>query len=222
VATGGFKLRKWLTNDAALRKQIGEHESASNTKQVTRLDDFETYAQSSLGIPQDNSCDKVLGFMWDCEKDLIKFDLLKLVESLKDKQLTKRNLLSTLAKMFDPLGLVSCVIILMKILFQQLCVDNVSWDEELIGKHAKVYLDWIDDLKRVETITLNRCVYSNISGEIQSCKLHGFGDASEKAYCAVVYFVCRTSTAVYVQLLTAKTRVVPLKTLTIPRLCWPS
>ena len=88
MATGGFKLRKWLTNDAALRKQIGEHESASNTKQVTRLDDFETYAQSSLGIPQDNSCDKVLGFMWDCEKDLIKFDLLKLVESLKDKQLT--------------------------------------------------------------------------------------------------------------------------------------
>jgi hypothetical protein len=65
---------------------------------------------------------------------------------------------------------------------------------------------------------LNRCVYSNISGEIQSCELHGFGDASEKAYCALVYFVCRTSTAVYVQLLTAKIRVAPLKTLTIPRL----
>ena len=56
MATGGFKLRKWLTNDAALRKHIGEHESASDTKQVTRLDDFETYVQTSLGIPQDNSC----------------------------------------------------------------------------------------------------------------------------------------------------------------------
>ena len=65
---------------------------------------------------------------------------------------------------------------------------------------------------------MNRCVYSNVSGEIQSCELHGFGDASEKAYCAVVYFVCRTSTGVYVQLLTAKTRVAPLKALTIPRL----
>jgi hypothetical protein len=61
------------------------------------------FSQSSLCIPQDNSCDKVLGLIWDCEKDLIKFDLLKLVESLKDKQLTKRNLLSTLAKKFDPL-----------------------------------------------------------------------------------------------------------------------
>ena len=211
MATGGFKLRKWLTNDAALRKHINENESASVTEKVTRLDDFQTYAQASLGIPLDNSCDKVLGLIWDCEDDLIKFDLLKLVGSLKGKNLTKRNLLSTLAKMFDPLGLVSCVIVIMKILFQQLCVDNVSWDEELVGKHAKAYLDWIDDLKRVETITLNRCVYSNVSGEIQSCELHGFGDASEKAYCAVVYFVCRTSTGVYVQLLTAKTRVAPLK-----------
>ena len=120
--------------------------------------------------------------------------------------------------MFDPLGLVSCVIVLMKILFQQLCVENVTWDEELVGKHAKLYLDWIDNLKRVETITLNRCVYSRVGEEIQSCELDAFGDASERAYCAVVYYVCRTSTAVYVQLLAAKTRVAPLKALTIPRL----
>jgi hypothetical protein len=218
MATGGFKLRKWLTNDAALRKHINENEGAAITQKVTRLDEFQTYAQASLGIPLDNSCDKVLGLKWDCENDLIKFDLLKLVESLKGTKLTKRNLLSTLAKMFDPLGLVSCVIVIMKILFQQLCVDNLNWDEELVGKHAKAYLDWIEDLKRVETITLDRCVYSDVSGEIQSCELHGFGDASEKAYCAVVYFVCRTSTGVYVKLLTAKTRVAPLKALTIPRL----
>ena len=217
-AKGGFTLRKWLTNDTALRKHINKQESAPDTKQVKRLDDFETYAQSSLGIPQDSSCDKVLGLSWDCEKDIIKFDLLKLVQSLEDTQLTTRKLLSTLAKMFDPLGLVSCVIVLMKILFQQLCVENVTWKEELVGKHAKLYLDWIDDLKQVDTITLNRCVYSGVGEEIQSCELHGFGDASERAYCAVVYFVCRTSTAVYVQLLAAKTRVAPLKALTIPRL----
>ena len=214
MAKGGFTLRKWLTNDTTLREHINKQESAPDTKQVKTLDDFETYAQSSLGIPQDSSCDKVLGLSWDCKKDIIKFDLLKLVQSLENTELTKRKLLSTLAKMFDPLGLVSCVIVLMKILFQQ----NVTWDEELVGKHAKLYLDWIDDLKRVETITLNRCVYSGVGEEIQSCELHGFGDASERAYCAMVYFVCRASTAVYVQLLAAKTRVAPLKALTIPRL----
>ena len=218
MAFGGFKLRKWLTNDAVLRKHIGKQETSMDSKKVTRLDDTETFAQSSLGVPQDGSCDKVLGLIWDCERDLIKFNLLKLVENVKDKKLTKRSLLGTLAKMFDPLGLVSCVVVLMKILFQQLCVDNISWDDELVGRHAKAYLDWIEDLRRVKTLTLNRCVYGNISGQIQSCELHGFGDASEKAYCAVVYFVCRTSTSVYVRLLAAKTRVAPLKALTIPRL----
>ena len=47
---GGFKLRKWLTNDTALREHINKQESASDARQVKRLDDFETYAQSSLGI----------------------------------------------------------------------------------------------------------------------------------------------------------------------------
>jgi hypothetical protein len=61
----------------------------------------EVYEDFQSNLPLD-SCDKVLGLIWDCEKDLIKFDLLKLVESLKDKQLTKRNLLSTLAKMLIP------------------------------------------------------------------------------------------------------------------------
>ena len=50
------------------------------------------------------------------------------------------------------------------------------------------------------------------------CYLHGFGDASNKAYCAVVYFVYSTQDGVYVRLLTSRSRVAPLKALTIPRL----
>ena len=51
------------------------------------------------------------------------------------------------------------------------------------------------------------------------CYLHGFGDASKKAYCAVVYMVYQlTDGSRHVRLLTGKTRVAPLKQLTIPRL----
>ena len=50
------------------------------------------------------------------------------------------------------------------------------------------------------------------------CYLHGFGDASNKAYCAVVYFVCRTWDGVHIRLLTSRSRVAPLKELTIHRL----
>ena len=50
------------------------------------------------------------------------------------------------------------------------------------------------------------------------CSLHGFGDASKRAYCAVIYFVYRTNVGAYVRMLTTKARVAPLKETSIPRL----
>ena len=78
-------------------------------------------------------------------------------------------------------------------------------------------MEWVNELKEEKFITLDRCVYDGTGEEVLSCELHGFGDASEKAYCAVVYFVYRTPTRIHVRLLTAKTRLAPLKPLTIPR-----
>lgn len=64
---------------------------------------------------------------------------------------------------------------------------------------------------------MGRCVYRAHQDQINRY-LHGFADASRKAYCAVVYFVCEAYGAFCVTLLTSKTRVAPLKTQTIPRL----
>ena len=44
--------------------------------------------------------------------------------------MTKRNLLSAIARLFDPLGLLSSILLTAKALFQQLCVDNVCWDDD--------------------------------------------------------------------------------------------
>ena len=67
-------------------------------------------------------------------------------------------------------------------------------------------------------ITIPRCIYQHRAEDVLECTLHGFGDASKKAYCAVVYFVYRTNVGVYVRLLTSKARVAPLKATSIPRL----
>ena len=48
--------------------------------------------------------------------------------------------------------------------------------------------------------------------------MHGFCDASKTAYCAMVYFVYKNGEDVQVSLLTSKTRIAPLKSMTIPRL----
>ena len=67
-------------------------------------------------------------------------------------------------------------------------------------------------------ISFNRCLYYNIEENVLASYLHGFGGASNLAYCAVVYFVYESETGTYVKMLTSKTRVAPLKHLTILRL----
>ena len=62
-----------------------------------------------------------------------------------------------------------------------------------------------------------RCMFQD-SGDILHCALHGFGDAFSKGYCAVVYIVYTTKTGTFSQLVCSKSRVAPLKKLTIPRL----
>ena len=78
--------------------------------------------------------------------------------------------------------------------------------------------DWVLDLSRIKGIVISRCIYNSLQQEVLECNLHGFGDASNKAYCTVVYFVYWTWDGVHMRLLTSRSRVAPLKELTIPRL----
>ena len=107
MAEGGFKLRKWLTNDKALRDRIEQNENPSNAK--GKNDDEETFAKIALGTGSEimKGCHKVLGLPWDLENDSIAFSFEKLVERARGMQPTKRNLRSLLAGLFDPLGVIS-------------------------------------------------------------------------------------------------------------------
>ena len=111
----------------------------------------------------------------------------------------------------------SPVLIGMKVLFQELCARKVDWDEELAGELKACWIGWISDLKEAKEIQVPRCVYGANLGRV-NCSLHGFADASRKAYCVMIYFVCEFSGAITATLLTSKMRVSPLKPQTIPRL----
>ena len=217
MAEGGFKLRKWKTNDEVLRGLIARDEN-HETANESVTNEEETYAKLTLGSETNKSCPKVLGLPWDCENDLICFSFEKIVEKAQEIRPTKRSLLSLLASMFDPLGIISPVIVCIKMLFQELCRDNLGWDDKLESKREKKWREWIADLSKVGEISVSRCIYHGLKQEVLGCYLHGFGDASNRAYCAVVYFVCRTHDGVYTRLLTSRSRVAPLKALTIPRL----
>ena len=130
---------------------------------------------------------------------------------------TKRSILKIAGGLYDPLGIVSPVLVGVKVLFQELCSNKVEWGEELSNERKKRWVSWVEDLKGVGEISVARCVYRVPQDQINRY-LHGFADANRKAYCAVVYFVCEAYGAFSVTLLTSKTGVAPLKTQTIPRL----
>ncbi|XP_048580427.1 uncharacterized protein LOC116614572 [Nematostella vectensis] len=228
MATGGFKLRKWLSNDEKVTAEIRERENdvtlCDRETNVTVRDsvdtdsDEATYAKAMLGVKDEMSVvDKVLGHEWNCKNDEFRFDLERLADKAAGVNVTKRNTLKVMASMYDPLGIVSPIMVSMKVLFQELCVEKLDWDEELTGERKKRWLSWLDDLKRVKEVRIARCVYG-VSGAEVTYSLHGFGDASKKAYCAVIYCVTELYGAYHVELLTSKTRVAPLKEQTIPRL----
>ena len=97
---GGFKLRKWETNDIKLREMIHD---------VMGQDDCLTYAKEELGDSQIYR--KVLGLNWDTVTDDIVFEISRFGVNGLSLSATKRNILRISASYFDPIGLICPVVL---------------------------------------------------------------------------------------------------------------
>ena len=128
LAEGGFKLRKWKTNDSELRERIDCAESLTNQNDGA-ADDL-SYAKTTLGSESAKGTEKVLGQAWDTNRDKIIFDFESIISAAGRLKPSKRNVLSVLSRVFDPLGLISPVLVSMKLLFRELCSENYDWDDE--------------------------------------------------------------------------------------------
>ena len=131
---------------------------------------------------------------------------------------TKRILVSDIAKTFDVLGWFSPATIKVKILLQRLWEQKVDWDDPVPAPICDEWFQWRSELHLLSNKHIPRCYFDKKS-EIASIQLHGFCDASENAYAAVVYLRMVTSFGkAEISLVTSKTKVAPIKKLTIPRL----
>ena len=129
--------------------------------------------------------------------------------------ITKRALVSDIAKTYDILGWFSPTIIKVKILLQQLWEQKVGWDDPV---PQAIWLQRRSELHFLTHKQTPRC-YVDKKFQITSMQLHGFSDASERAYGAVIYLrMTDSSNDVQTSLVTSKTKVAPMKRLTIPRL----
>ncbi|XP_065052932.1 uncharacterized protein LOC135682125 [Rhopilema esculentum] len=220
MSDGGFHFRKWKTNDKELAGEIAKKEINRVKEDKASKHEDTSFAKETLGMPDSmGQKTKVLGVTWDNTRDTWEFNLGNRGEVIGETaQPTKRGILSALASIFDPHGLVSPIAVSAKILFQELYLGKISWDDPLRKDKLERWEEWVKDLKQTGTICLPRCVVSKNKGKILSRQLHGFADASKKAYCRMVYLVEETTEGTFTGLLSAKTRVAPLKELTIPRL----
>ena len=135
-------------------------------------------------------------------------------------QCTKRILLSMIAKLFDPLGIVSPFIMYGKIILRAVWRMNVDWDECLSDEICNKFKIWVVSSKSFKNWTIPRIFFQDINwSDIQDIELHGFGDASSSGCGAVVYIRAFIPQVGYrTAFVTSKSRANPVKGLTIPRL----
>jgi len=192
---GGFPLQKWNSNCPALLNSLLP---PSNHVPTVDLDSSRT---------------RVLGLSWQPQSDILNFVLLP----PKVRGITKRSVLSEIAQLYDPLGLIAPVVVRAKIFIQELWLAKVDWDTPLSLELQNRWITFKQQLPTLSHLNIPRWLF--ISSSAHSIELHGFSDASQLAMAAVVYIrVDRQNSNSQVTLACAKTKVAPLKKLTIPRL----
>ena len=111
--------------------------------------------------------------------------------------ITKRIILSSIAKIFDPLGLLSPVFAAFKILFQEICKKEVDSDTPLGGETMKQWRSLLEDMQNITSLSIDRCYSSGLrSLESPLIELHGFADESNKAFGGVVYLRIKSGNSV--------------------------
>ena len=75
----------------------------------------------------------------------------------------------------------------MKILFQSLCTKGVDWEDQLEGKALTRWRSLVNDLRCLIDVRVPRCYFKRTDEQPKSYQIHGFCDASDNAFAAVVY-----------------------------------
>lgn len=201
---GGFILQKWASNNKRLEGYIDESEiGEEKIKQE----------EKKVEIKLDNIV-KILGLTWNKSRDEFQYSVKLPPVSAP---VTKRKIISDVARLFDPLGWIAPCVVKAKMFIQRLWIAGTGWDEE---PPVDILNDWYtyrEDLSQLTGFTIPRWLSTKCDDE--AAELHGFSDASNLAFAASVYLrVISASGDVKVQLIAAKTKVAPVKQVSIPRL----
>ncbi|XP_072377915.1 uncharacterized protein [Diabrotica undecimpunctata] len=191
-----FILRKWVTNNPSVLLNIPCCDIPNEI----------------LNFGEHESC-KTLGVQFNSNKDILNFKISSIPH---DNSITKRKILSIISQIWDPLGLLSPVIVLSKLIIQKLWTFKLNWDEKV---PHDIYIKWTqfyNQLSQLNQLEIPRHVLGSNHSILD---IHCFCDASQDAYASCIYFRSIDASGNYQShLICSKSKVAPLKRLTIPRL----
>ncbi|XP_065077557.1 uncharacterized protein LOC135700826 [Ochlerotatus camptorhynchus] len=201
----GFEMRNWISNSPDVLEALHER----NTE------------EKDLNMAEGVITEKVLGMWWNTSTDCFTFK----VSPRYDPELmsgqrtpTKREVLRTLMMIFDPLGLIGHFLMFLKVVLQEIWRTSVGWDDPIEEKQFEMWMQWLKVLPEVAKVEIPRCYRTATSvGGSNEVQMHIFVDASEKGFAAVVYLRFKEGPIIETALVGSKTRVAPIKFLSIPR-----
>ncbi|XP_039442932.1 uncharacterized protein LOC120423264 [Culex pipiens pallens] len=196
LAKGGFEMRKWTSNRLEVLRGLTQDQIGT---------------QSSLQFGP-NEMVKALGIGWEPEADVLRFD--SQINQSKGPP-TKQFILSTIARLYDPLGHIAPVVVTAKIIMQECWQLKCDWNDPVPDNIRIKWEKFFKELPEIRSYRIDRYALQPDS----TYQLHTFCDASKDAYGACCYIRCEDRHGnVRVTFLASKSRVAPLRGLNVPRL----
>ncbi|CAB0037105.1 unnamed protein product [Trichogramma brassicae] len=190
LASAGMRLAKWAASHARI------------------VEDLTDTTLEAVALKMDEAvC--TLGLKWLPRLDYFTFQFRP---ALTASPATRRTVLSDIARTFDPMGWLSPVLIVAKILLQDICIDGTDWDAPIAGTLDQRWTKFCAALDDVSNIKMPRWFGTSEAG---SWHLHAFADTSKRAYAAALYAVISSGLC---RLIVAKTKLAPTEVQTVPRL----
>ena len=200
LAKGCMTLRKWRSSSSAVMETV--------PKDLREKDSLPLAVTPS-------GHHKTLGVHWDTVKDMFH---VSTPISFSSGPSTKRTIASDATKVYDVMGWYAPVLFRIKCLMQKLWMMKLGWDETVPQQLSDEWTKWRQELSALTDHSIPRRLFSQDQSRL-SIQLHGFSDASLDGYGCVMYIrTVYVDTAIEVALVSAKTKVAPLTTITMPHL----
>lgn len=199
-----FSESKAMFQDAS----VNLREWVSNDDEVNSYFPIESRSQSQIL--------KVLGYKWNAKRDTLAVNESRILRD-DDSAVTKRTVLKQISSVFDPMGLFSPVTLRGKALLQTVWSKKFDWDDEIDQSSVKTWSLLKSDLREITNFDVSRSVVLD-EGLQTEYSLQCFCDASKTAYSTAVYLRQTSNCNIKSDLVFSKTRLAPVKGMSIPRL----